>query len=100
MFTDGSVKRGVNSDRGFTVRMHGTIVAEISGAVDISTSSMLMEVKAITEALHYLIENQHRRAAIVTYSMRSLQKIQKKYLYLDWVRIIKRQHPGAPHLEL
>ena len=88
VFTDGSVQRGVKSGWGFTVRMHGTIVAERSGAVDITTSSMLMEVKAITEALHYLKENQHRRAVIVTDSMSTLQKIQKEYLYVDWVRII------------
>ena len=68
--------------------MHGTVVAERSGAVDITTSSMLMEVKAITEALHYLKENQHRRAVFVTDSMSTLQKIQKEYLYVDWVQII------------
>ena len=49
---------------------------------------MLMEVKAITEALRYLQTHQHRRAVIVTDSMSTLQKISKEYLYADWVSII------------
>ena len=68
--------------------MKGTTVAEGSGAVDITTSSMLMEVKAITEALRYLRENQQRRAVIVTDSMSTLQKVKKENLYADWVPII------------
>ena len=63
-------------------------MAEGSGAVDITTSSMVMEVIAITEALRYLRENQHMRAVIVTDSMSTLQKVQKEYLYADWVPII------------
>ena len=66
MFTDGSVQRGVKSGWAFTVRVNGTTVAEKSGAVSITTSSMLMEVKAITEALRYLREKKYKRAVIVT----------------------------------
>ena len=49
---------------------------------------MLMEVKAVTEALLYLQTNQMKRAIIVTDSMSTLQKISKEYLYADWVTII------------
>ena len=63
--------------------MKGTTVAEGSGAEDITTLSMLMEVKAITEALRYLMENQQRRAVIVTDSMSTLQKVKKENLYAD-----------------
>ena len=88
IFTDGSVQRGIKSGWAYTVRVNGETVAEGSGAVDITTSSMLMEVKAVTEALRYLQANQLKRAIIVTDSMSTLQKISKEYLYADWVTII------------
>ena len=88
VFTDGSVQRGVKSGWAFTVRVNGTTVAEKSGAVSITTSSMLMEVKAITEALRYLKEEKYTRAVIVTDSMSTLQKVQKENLYADWVSTI------------
>ena len=88
IFTDGSVQRGIKSGWAYTVRVNGETVAEGSGAVEITTSSMLMEVKAVTEALRYLQSNQLKRAIIVTDSMSTLQKISKEYLYADWVTII------------
>ena len=75
VFTDGSVQRGVKSGWAFTIRINGETVAEGSGAVDLTTSSMLMEVKAITEALRYLQLHQHKRALIITDSMSTLQKV-------------------------
>ena len=54
VFTDGSVNGGVKSGWAYTVRVSGEAVAEGFGAVEITTSSMLMEVKVITEALRYL----------------------------------------------
>merc|ERR1711942_15947 len=62
VFTDGSVKRGEKSGWAFTVRVKGETIAESSGAVDITTSSMLMEIKAISEALKYLQEQRIRKA--------------------------------------
>ena len=88
VFTDGSVQRGIKSGWAYTIRVNGATVAEGSGAVELTTSSMLMEVKAITEALRYLQTHQHRRAVIVTDSMSTLQKISKEYLYADWISII------------
>ena len=44
IFTDGSVQRGIKSGWAYTVRVNGETVAEGSGAVEITTSSMLMEV--------------------------------------------------------
>ena len=54
IFSDGSVKRGVKSGWAYSVRVDGRIVAEDSGAVEITASSMSMEIKAVTEALLYL----------------------------------------------
>ena len=88
VFTDGSVKRGEKSGWGYTVRVNGMVVAEGSGAVEMTTSSMLMEIKAITEALRWLRQEQHKRVVIVTDSMSTLQKVQKEFLYADWIDII------------
>ena len=66
-------------------------MAEGSGAVEITTSSMLMEIKDITEVLRWFRQEQHRRVVvIVTDSMSTLQKVQKEYLYADWMEIILR----------
>ena len=77
IFTDGSVQRGVKSGWAYTVRVNGETVVEGSGAVDITTSSMLMEVKTITEALRYLQTNHLKREIIVTDSMSTLQNQQR-----------------------
>ena len=57
-------------------------------AVDLTTSSMLMEVKAITEALRYLQPLQFKKALIVTDSMSTLQKVRNEFLYADWMPLI------------
>ena len=51
VFTDSSVKRVKKSGWGYTVRVNDLAVEESSGEVKITTSSMQMEIKAITEAL-------------------------------------------------
>ena len=89
VFTDGSVKRGERSGWAFTIRINGQTVAEGSGAVEITTSSMMMEVKAITEAMNYLQLNQHSKAVIVTDSMSTLEKVKKEHLYADWLKALK-----------
>ena len=89
IFSDGSVKRGVKSGWAYSVRVDGRTVAEDSGAVEITASSMSMEIKAVTEALLYLRNSQHRKAVIVSDSMSTLQKVKKKLLYADWIPSIK-----------
>ena len=44
---------------------------------------MLMEIKAISEALKYLQEQRIRKAVIVTDSMSTLQKVKKELMYAD-----------------
>ena len=51
---------------------------------------MIMEIKAITEALQYIQQNQQKRAIIVTDSMCTLTKITPGYLCADWLPIITR----------
>ena len=76
IFTDGLVRRGVRSGWAFSARMDDAVIGE--------DSSMCMEIKAISEALTWLQTNNHQRAVIVTDSMSTLQKVQKKMLYTDW----------------
>ena len=54
------------------MRVDGQTVAEDSCAVEITVSSMSMEIKVVTEALLYLKESQHRKAVNVTDSMSTL----------------------------
>ena len=89
IFTDGSVKRGVKSGWAYSVRVDGQTVAEDSGAVEITASSMSMEIKAVTEALLYLKNSQYQNAVIVSDSMSTLQKVKKKLMYADWIPAIK-----------
>ena len=60
----------------------------MKGAVGITTSIILMEGKAIMEALHDLKENKHRRAVILTYLTSTLQKVQKEIVYTYRMAII------------
>ena len=88
VFTDGSVKRGVRSGWGYTIRVDDATVHEDSGGIRLTTSSMIMEIKAITEALQFIQQNQQKRAIIVTDSMCTLMKVTSGYLYADWIPII------------
>ena len=89
IFTDGSVNRGTKSGWAFSVRVDGTVVKELNGATALTTSSMCMEIKAISEALRWIKDTSHQRAVIVTDSMSTLQKIEKGMLYADWSSTIR-----------
>ena len=53
IYTGGSVTRD-RSGWGFTVRQGGRTVHEISGAHRVTTSSLVMEVEAVTHAIQWL----------------------------------------------
>ena len=63
-YTDGSVQRGIKSGWGYTAAHRGATVKEASGATGLTTSSMCMEIKAISEALQWL-QNQPFKHAVV-----------------------------------
>lgn len=89
VFTDGSVQRGVKSAWAFAVRVDGVFVEVRDGAMSLTTSSLVMEVKAITEALIWLRTADFRRVTVVTDSMCTLQKVQQGLLHADWVDAIR-----------
>ena len=89
IFTDGSVKREVKSGWAYSARVDGRIVAEDSGAFTRTTSSMCMEVRAITEALQWLCDNGHAHSIFVTDSMSTLELVRQGMYYADWKPIIQ-----------
>jgi len=88
VFTDGSVQRGLRSGWAFTARTGGQCVQERSGATTRTTSSMCMEVKAITEALEWISGTAHQSITILTDSMSTLDKVRCGFLYADWITAI------------
>ena len=89
IFTDGSVQRGVKSGWAFTASRHGATQQEGSGAISITTSSMLMEIKAITEALKWLCSCTYQNATFLTDSKSTLEKIKTGQLYADWFAYLR-----------
>ena len=89
IFTDGSVQRGTKSGWAYSARIDDEQVHEDAGAFQLTTSSMDMEVKAITEALGWLKTGAYKRVIFVTDSMSTLSKVEKGSLYSDWIAAIK-----------
>ena len=75
IYTDGSVVRGSKSGWGFSARIKGRVVAEKSGAYMVTTTSLRMEIEAVTAAVQWLSETSFVRAAIVTDSQPVLRNI-------------------------
>ena len=77
IYTDGSVARD-RSGWGFTVKQGGRTVHEDSGAHRVTTSSLTMEVEAVTHAIQWQASQLDARithAVILTDSMNLLQKV-------------------------
>merc|ERR1711963_870034 len=72
------------------------MIAEGSGPVDMTTSSMLMKIKEISEVLIYFQEKLIKSAVIVTDSMSRLQNLKKEYIYVDWLKTL-RNRTGPTH---
>ncbi|XP_005106522.1 uncharacterized protein LOC101854436 [Aplysia californica] len=89
IFTDGSVQRCVKSGGAFSGRVNGVIQREQSGATGITTSSMCMDMKAITEALNWFKTVEYQSAILVTDSMSTLEKVKKHMMYADWQEAIQ-----------
>ena len=91
IYTDDSVLRGERSGWGFSASRHYITLKEGSGATNLTTSSMCVEIKAITEALKWLCSTEeHQYATILTDSMSTLEKIRGGSLYADWFATIQQ----------
>ena len=72
---------------GFTVKQDGRTVHEDSGAHRVTTSSLTMEVEAVTQAIQWLASQhdaQITHAIILTDSMNLLQKVESGMGCPDW----------------
>ncbi len=90
IYTDGSVCRGIKSGWAFSAYTNGKRVKEKCGAVTNTTSSMDMEILAISEALSWVTTTNQSHVVIITDSMSTLTKIQKGCLRTEWISYISR----------
>ena len=91
VYTDGSVRRGIQSGWGFVLYVDGQKIHEASGATERITSSMRMEVEAISRALQWIVQSKPEttHAVIVTDSQSTLRKVEKNALRREWMDAIR-----------
>ena len=96
IYTDGSVTRN-QSGWGFTVKLGGRTVHEGGGGHRVTTSSLTIEVEAVTHAIWWLASQrdaQITHAIILTDSMNLLQKVESGMGCHDWhtaIHILRQQ---------
>ena len=84
IYTDGSVAAG-RSGWGFTAKQRGTTIHEAGAAYPANTSSLTMEVEAVSQALQWIAHQTNiTQAIILTDSMNLLQKIDRGYGSPEW----------------
>ena len=86
VYTDGSVTKD-HSGWGFAVKQGVTTIPEDSAAYSVSTSSLTMEVEAVTHALRWIAsrgDSQTTLAVILTDSMNLLLKVKSGMGSPDW----------------
>ena len=91
MYTDGSVTKdqsgGGGGGGGFTAKQGATTIHEGSAAYTVSTSSLTMEVEAVTHAFRWIVSRGDRRtthAIILTYSTSLPQEVKSGMGRPDW----------------
>ena len=81
MFTNGSVRRGVKSGWAYSARQNGVI--EGSGSFAQTTSSMCMELRAISVTIAWLSNERYVQAIFMTDSMCTLERVCLGMHYAD-----------------
>lgn len=92
IYTDGSVKRdSQRSGWGFVAFANNKIIHSASGACTRATSSMRMEIEAITKALEWMTQDRPHttHAVLITDSMCTLRKIEQGFLRAEWIQLIE-----------
>jgi ribonuclease HI len=85
----GSVIRGCKSGWGFLAMLRGRVVAERSGAYETTTSSMRMEIEAVTAALKWVSGTNVIKAVIVSDSQSMIRKVESGWLRYEWMESIR-----------
>ena len=84
IYTDGSVTAR-RAGWGFTAKRNGTTIYEARAAYPANTSSLTMEVEAVSQALQWVAQQCNTRQVIIlTDSMNLLQKIDSGYGSPEW----------------
>ena len=90
IYTDGSVLRGRRSAWGFIAKANGRRLVRESLAYDTTTSSLRMEVEAVTAAFRWLENTVHTHIVIVTDSESMLRKVRTGMLRTEWHASLRR----------
>ena len=90
IYTDGSVVRHQRCAWAFTAQVDGTTLKEDSGAFAETTSSMTMEVRAVTEAIAWLETQCFTQACFLSDSMSMIRKIEKGWARRQWLVSLAR----------
>jgi ribonuclease HI len=75
--------------------LNGKIIVKRSGAYETTTSSMRMEIEAVTAAIAWLVERSTSHAVIVTDSQSMLRKIEKDMLRKEWIHLLDNANIGS-----
>ena len=88
VYTDGSVIRQQRCAWAFSARSGGKIIGEVSGAYATTTSSLTMEVRAVTEAVTWLASHDFARVFILSDSMSMIRKVESGMVRRNWVEAL------------
>ena len=91
IYTDGSVRLALrHSAWGFVAYINNKITHSDSGAFEVTTCSMKMEIEAISNALAWIATDcpSTTNAVIVTDSMSTLRRIEKGFVRAEWAESI------------
>src|SRR5579871_6631626 len=90
IYKDGSVIHHVRSAWAFTARRGSRIVQEDSGAFPVTTSSMTMEIMAVTRALAWMELQNATHVCILSDSMSMLSKVRTGYVRRQCLQSVLR----------
>ena len=90
IYTDGSVSRGRRSAWGFIAKAKGRPLVQQSLAYETTTSSLRMEVEAVTAAFRWLENTTHTHIVIVTDSESMLRKVRTGMLRAEWLASLRK----------
>ena len=90
IYTDGSVVRNRRSGWGFIAKANGRVLKKESLAYETTTSSMRMEVEAVTAAFRWLEETTATHVVIIKDSKSMLSKVEKRMFRVEWLSSLQR----------